>query len=122
MSKLNKDILFLLFEELQDDSRSLYSCLLINRLWCETAISVLWKNPWNYSIDYCDKSSLYYILTSYLPDDIKEFLTRQKIQFPPTSRQSLLFDYLSLCRSMNVYVINKIISIGSPLDYNRFLL
>jgi len=48
MSKLNKDILFLLFEELHDDSKSLFSCLLVNRLWCETVIPILWRDPWCY--------------------------------------------------------------------------
>src|SRR5438045_4036805 len=41
MPKLNKDILFLIFEELREDSKSLFSCLMVNRLWCETVISIL---------------------------------------------------------------------------------
>ena len=123
MSKLNKDILFLLFEELQDDSKSLFSCLMVNRLWCETVIPILWKNPWKYdNIDYHHNSSLYYIITFYLPDDIKELLTGLGIQFPPISHQSLLFDYLSWCRSMNMNAINDIVSVGSSSPYNQFLL
>src|SRR5579862_7365057 len=102
MSRLNNDILFLIFEELQDDSKALFSCLMVNRLWCETAIPVLWRNPWCYDIKYYNQSSLYYIVTSYLTDDIKEFLMRQGIKLPSISNKSLLFDYLSLCRSMNM--------------------
>src|SRR6185437_9441618 len=117
MSKLNKDVLFLLFEELQDDSKSLFSCLLVNRLWCETVVLVLWRNPWYYDISYQNKSSLFNIVTSLLPDDIKEILTAQGIL--TTSQQPLLFDYLSFCRSMNVNVINDII--GSFSAYDRFL-
>src|SRR3984885_15699191 len=112
MSKLNKDILFLIFEELQDDSDTLFSCLMVNRLWCETVIPVLWRNPWRYDIKDYNKSSLYYIITFYLTDDIKEFLTGQGIQLPPISHESLLFDYLSLCRSINMNVINGIITFG----------
>ncbi|EXX52924.1 uncharacterized protein OCT59_012777 [Rhizophagus irregularis] len=123
MSKLNKDILFLIFEELvQDDSKSLFSCLMVNRLWCETGIPILWRNPWCYDIDYSKKNYLFTIITSYLSDDIKEFLTRQGIQLPLVSYRSLLFDYLSFCRSINVDTISNITSIGSPLDYNQFLL
>src|SRR3954451_9834654 len=121
MPKLNKDILFLLFEELREDSKSLFSCLMVNRLWCETVIPVLWRNPWNYDINYYHNTSLYYVITFYLPDDIKEFLTKLVIQLPPVSRQSLLFDYLFLCRSINMNVINKIIAVGSPSTYNQFL-
>src|SRR6266498_4677814 len=121
MSKLNKDILFLLFEELQDDSNSLFSCLLVNRLWCETVIPILWRNPWCYEdvIDYQSKSSLYYIITFSLPDDIKGFLTNRGIRI---SYQSPLFDYLSFCKSINVYVIRNIIFMGSSSIYNQFLL
>ncbi|CAB4421636.1 unnamed protein product [Rhizophagus irregularis] len=36
--------------------------------------------------------------------------------------QSLAFDYLSFCRNINIKVIDDIISIGSSLEYNRFLL
>ncbi|PKC03832.1 hypothetical protein RhiirA5_423153 [Rhizophagus irregularis] len=55
MSKFNKDILFLIFEKLQNNSKNskfLFSCLMVNRIWCETMIPILWKNPWCYSINY----------------------------------------------------------------------
>ncbi|PKC58446.1 hypothetical protein RhiirA1_541068 [Rhizophagus irregularis] len=119
MSKLNKDILFLIFEELQDDSTLLFSCLMVNRIWCETVIPILWRKPWHYAIDYHKKFSLHSILTSYLSNDIKEFLTKKGIQI---SGQSLAFDYLSFCRSIDIKIINDIISIGSSLEYNQFLL
>src|SRR3984957_9177190 len=111
MFKLNKDILFLLFEGLQEDSKSLFSCLMVNRLWCETVIPILWRNPWRYDIDYSNKSYLFATIALYLPDDIKEFLTRQGIQFSML-HQSLLFDYLSFCRSININIMSDIISIG----------
>src|SRR5277367_70683 len=98
MTKLNKDILFLLFEELQNDSNSLFSCLMVNRLWCETVIPILWKNPWRYN---SNNSYLFATIAFYLPDDIKEFLTRP---LPQISHQSLLFDYLSFCRSININI------------------
>ncbi|CAG8642822.1 9566_t:CDS:2 [Rhizophagus irregularis] len=122
MAKLNKDILFLIFEELQVDSTSLFSCLMVNRIWCETVIPILWRNPWCYDINYSNKNYLFMIIASYLSDDIKEFLTRQGIQLQPVLFQPLLFDYLSFCRSINVNTLNTITSIGSSLAYNQFLL
>ncbi|GBC09203.1 hypothetical protein RclHR1_08690006 [Rhizophagus clarus] len=92
---------------------------MINRLWCGTAVPTLWRDPWRYSINYYNKSSLYSIITFYLSDDIKEFLTGEGIQIPD---QPVAFDYLSFCKSINVTVINNIISIGSPSTYNQFLL
>ncbi|CAB4427234.1 unnamed protein product [Rhizophagus irregularis] len=48
-----------------------------------------------------------------------EFLTKKEIKI---SNQSLAFDYLSFCRSIDIKIIDDIISVGSPLEYNRFLL
>ncbi|GBC06339.1 hypothetical protein RclHR1_06780003 [Rhizophagus clarus] len=122
MFKLNEDILFLIFEELKNDSKSLFSCLMVNKLWCEIGIPILWKDPWNYKINYNNKAYLFTIITFYLSDDIKDFLERQGVQLPSVSAQSLSFDYLSFCRSINIDIINEIISIGSSLAYNQFLL
>ena len=124
MSKLNKGILFLLFEELQDDLKSLFSCLLVNKLWCETVVPILWRNPWRFDINYQNKSSLSNIITLSLSDDIKEILISQGVQFTSTIMQKpLLFYYLSSCKSMNINAINEIISVGtSSSDYHQFLL
>ncbi|GES86379.1 hypothetical protein GLOIN_2v1764020 [Rhizophagus clarus] len=93
---------------------------MVNRLWCETVIPVLWRDPWNYTINYRNKDSLYSIITSYLSNDIKEFLTKSGIKI---SSQSLAFDYLSFCKSIDVKTIDNIISVGSsPSEYNQFLL
>src|SRR5688572_30503527 len=124
MSRLNKDILFLLFEELQSDSKSLFSCLLVSRLWCETVIPILWRDPWcccEKNIDYHQQRSLYRIMIFSLPDEVKEFLTNQGIQFFQTSHRPLLFDYLSFCRSISMKVIKSIISWSSSI-YVSFLL
>ncbi|GBB90138.1 hypothetical protein RclHR1_01700001 [Rhizophagus clarus] len=119
MPELNRDVLLLIFEELQDNSKFLFSCLMVNRLWCETAIPVLWKKPWCYTINYCNKISLYSIITSYLSDDVKEFLTEKGIEI---SVKSLAFDYLSFCRSIDIKIINDIISSKICSNYNQFLL
>ncbi|CAB4460362.1 unnamed protein product [Rhizophagus irregularis] len=94
---------------------------MVNKTWCETVIPILWRNPWCYDINYDNKSYLFAIIAYYLTDDIKEFLKIQR-GLPQISCQSLLFDYLSYCRSININIINKIISNGSFLAYNQFLL
>ncbi|GBC32222.1 hypothetical protein GLOIN_2v1764020 [Rhizophagus irregularis DAOM 181602=DAOM 197198] len=96
---------------------------MVNRLWCETVIPILWRNPWSYNdINYDNKSYLFAIIASYLPNDIKEFLTRRGIQLPLVSCQTLLFDYMSFCSSINVNNISDITFIGSSLVYDQFLL
>src|SRR5688572_15337884 len=124
MSKLNENILFLLFEELQNDAKSLFSCLLVNRLWCETAIPILWRDPWRYEekINYQRKGSLYHIIAFSLPHDVKESLAKRSIRLSPMLRQPPLFDYLSFCRSINMKVIKKVISLGASSAYHQFFL
>ncbi len=48
MGKLNHDCLRIVLKEFYDDKKSLYACLLVNRLWCETVVPILWKNPWSF--------------------------------------------------------------------------
>ncbi|PKY58590.1 hypothetical protein RhiirA4_480634 [Rhizophagus irregularis] len=84
--------------------------------------SLKW-NPWRYaSINYSNKSYLFTIISYYLSNNIKEFLMKKGIQLSTISSQSLSFDYLSFCRSININTLNIIISIGSSLAFNQFLL
>ncbi|GES78700.1 hypothetical protein GLOIN_2v1764020 [Rhizophagus clarus] len=55
------------------------------------------------------------------PED-HDFLRIHGIELPLNSCQSLLFDYLSFCRSINVNIINNIISTGVSSAYDQFLL
>ena len=38
MLKLNIDVLYLIFQEFQDDRKTLHSCLLVNKTWCEIIV------------------------------------------------------------------------------------
>ncbi|CAB4407608.1 unnamed protein product [Rhizophagus irregularis] len=115
MSNLNKDILYLIFENLQYDLNTLYSCSMVNRLWCAIAIPILWRNPWLYH-KIVSKRNLLNVIVPYLSDGMKQLITNKNIESP-------LFDYLSFGRSITVMAIDNIlISIGSNLPHNQFLL
>src|SRR6266536_4322363 len=49
MSKLPADCLNDIFEYLEDDNVTLYSCILVNRLWCEVSVRIFWRSIWNYN-------------------------------------------------------------------------
>ncbi|RIA85898.1 hypothetical protein C1645_879016 [Glomus cerebriforme] len=117
MSKL-KDILLIIFEELEDDQRSLFSCLLVNRLWCETAVLILWENPWRYHLGFYQERFLYNTILLFLSNETKELLKVQGIDIPSSSRNPPLFDYLSYCRHLNVIKINSIIHLP---DYKKLI-
>src|SRR5436190_1751422 len=97
MSKLNIDIIFLILKELQNDRKSLYSCLMVNRIWCETTVPILWENPYSTN----DKSiiKLARVIFSYLSEESKEILKKQEINL---FTKAPLFNYISFWRHLNL--------------------
>ena len=83
MVNLNKDVLFLIFKELQSDKLSLYWCLLVNRTWCEVAVSVLWKVPVRNYITHKSDRRLFYLSKSliylYSSDESRDILKNHGI-------------------------------------------
>src|SRR5436305_12332061 len=108
MSKLNGDILYLIIKELQDDKKSLYSCLLVNKTWCEIIIPILWKDPWKY-LNKGKEKLLLSVIISHLSEDSRKDLGQVMInsyQRPP------IFNYISFCRHLNLNRIEEIIDIN----------
>ncbi|CAB4474506.1 unnamed protein product [Rhizophagus irregularis] len=98
---LNSDNLVLIFERLYDDKKSLVSCLFVNRLWCQTSLRILWKDPWSLFLneDKLEKSKPFFrTILSQLPDDSKKILAGRNIKIEPPKP---LFDYVSHLRYIN---------------------
>ncbi|RGB31511.1 hypothetical protein C1646_763989 [Rhizophagus diaphanus] len=108
MLKLNKDILYLIFEQLQNDKNTLYLCLTVNKIWCEIIVLILWKNPWKYLNDGKEKS-LFNIITSHISAESKSNLNSKGIHFMMTQYRRPFFDYINLCKHLNLNEINRII-------------
>src|SRR5436190_5926003 len=105
MSKLNKDVLFLILLELQNDIKSLYSCLLVNRIWCETTVPILWKNP----LKFCptkDKRKLFNVILLHLSEESRDILRNQEIDL---LHQRPLFNYISFWRYLNLSILENMI-------------
>src|SRR4051812_16816966 len=103
MSKLTRDCLLIIFEELGNDVKSLYSCLLVNRLWCETVVPILWKNPWKVLknkykvIDYSRRlTCLHETILSFLPPESRVLLSYININTPKP-----LLNYISYLKALN---------------------
>ncbi|PKK59901.1 hypothetical protein RhiirC2_857123 [Rhizophagus irregularis] len=80
---------------LRKDFSTLYSCILVNRLWCRLAIPLLWEDPFciptqNYS--YIE------IYLSYLKEDDKEKFNEYGIINNLLPSNTLLFNYPSLIK------------------------
>src|SRR5436305_7202084 len=110
MLKLNKDVLFLIVEELQNDKKSLHSCLLVDRTWCETTILILWKNPWKFCprpIDSAESILLFNVILLHLSEGSRENLKKQKIDLFVVTHQLPLFNYISFWRYLNLYFLEE---------------
>ncbi|GBC05006.1 hypothetical protein RclHR1_00060019 [Rhizophagus clarus] len=107
MTKLNRDILYLILEELQDNKRTLYSSLTVNKTWCEIIIRILWRNPWKYLINGFKEFSFFVVIVSHLSEESKNELKFQGVDLPTASSQTLLFNYISFCRHLNLNAFDK---------------
>src|SRR6266498_457790 len=58
----------------KNDTKTLYSGLLVNRIWCMNMVPLIWKRPFNISINH---EKLVPIFLSFLNDETKEFLQIQ---------------------------------------------
>jgi hypothetical protein len=97
MSQLTADCLIEIFEYLSKNS--LYSCLLVNKLWCNISVRILWRDSSTYNL------RTFRTLISCLPDESKEILSKNKIIYsfpkPPT------FNYASFCRVLSIYELQN---------------
>src|ERR1051325_8569937 len=114
MNKLNHDCLTLIFEVLYSDKISLYSCLLVNRLWCKTAVPILWRNPWEIitkpfsNFEKFEKARIFInTILLHLPEESRILLKNQKIDRP--RRQNPLLNYI-----LNYIFKNQNIDILKP--------
>src|SRR5581483_10100052 len=107
MSKLNKDVLFLIFEELKNDKKSLHSSILTNRTWCEVAIPILWRNPWK-SLQNKQRSLLETIV-GFITDESRNSMISRGLNLIIKPDKPPLFNYIGFCRHLNLYKLGRTI-------------
>src|SRR5581483_5779374 len=110
MTKLNVDCLNLIFNELQKDRSSLYSCLLVNREWCNITVPILWKEHSWYSKGE-SKRKVYNMILSCLSTTSKQLLSDNDINLSSITplKSSLLFNYISFCNFPRSKIVEKIV-------------
>jgi hypothetical protein len=108
--KLLPDCFNNIFEFLEDDNKTLYSCLLVNRLWCKLSVRILWrKNIWDLQYNSIKSTKVLGILISCLPNESKDLLYENKIFIPTPTTKAPLFDYASFCKFISIDEINLMI-------------
>ncbi|RIA85855.1 hypothetical protein C1645_830176 [Glomus cerebriforme] len=118
MLMLNENILYLIFKEFQDYDPSLHSCLLVNKIWCETIIPILWKNPWK-SFIIGKEVSLLNVIISHLSDESKDNLRNKGMII---TNQRPLFNYINFCKHLNLKEIERLINFKFDDDSDILIL
>src|SRR5438270_4293234 len=113
--QLPYDCLNEIFEYLEKDKVTLYSCLLVNHLWCEVSVRILWRH-----ID--NKTEILSTLTACLPDESKNLLHENEIFIPIPSSKPPLFNYASFCKVLSVDHIARKFSISKNLISNDLIM
>src|ERR1044071_3260464 len=102
--QLPADCLNEVFEYLEKES--IYACLLVNRLWCEVAVKILWRNALGVRDD---RYQLVNTLVACLSDESKDFLYANGVLIQTPTSKSPLFNYISYIKVLSILVIDHII-------------
>src|ERR1043165_3116770 len=94
MPQLPVDCLNEIFEYLEEDKVTLRSCLLVNSLWCEVSVRILWRSIRNYNT-----------LIACLPDESKEILSKNGIII--STSKTPMFNYALFCKVLSVYQVSS---------------
>src|ERR1043166_5422224 len=117
--QLPADCLNEIFEYLEKDKITLHSCLLVNRLWCQVAVRILWMDVWSFPYrDYTNSYQAHLIaiistLIACLPNESKDLLNTNGIFISAPTSKPPLFNYASFCKVLPMYKINYMV--GSVL-------
>jgi hypothetical protein len=121
MRLFSEDLLFLVFEVLKNDTKSLYSCLLVNRIWCATAVPILWRNPNQICMTKYSKNILYRVLISHLSEESRDILKNHGINnLVSETYQRPLFNYISFWKYLELDFLRYVIS--SKIDEKSYVL
>ena len=117
MLRLNKDVLFLVIEELSNDRKSLHSCLLVDRTWCEITIPLLWKNPWKFcALNSAESILLFNVILSHLSEKSRENL--KQFDLFAVAHQQPLFNYIRFCRYLDLYNLGQMMMMRLTIMIN----
>src|SRR6266480_1801615 len=87
--------IFEYLDDLEDDKVTLRSCLLVNRLWCEVSVRILWRSIMNYNT-----------LVACLPNNSKKILSKNGVITSTSASRTPMFNYASFCKVLLTYEVN----------------
>ncbi|UZO06737.1 uncharacterized protein OCT59_027047 [Rhizophagus irregularis] len=97
------EITYYIIKNFQNDFSTLYSCILVNRLWCRLAIPLLWENPFsitNRRVNNIGDHKFIEIYLYNLNSDLKSKLNEYKIN-DNLLPSNTLFNYPNFIKYLN---------------------
>ncbi|CAB4439534.1 unnamed protein product [Rhizophagus irregularis] len=125
---LPEDCIREILEQLSEDKRTLYSCLITNRTYCQFVVPILWRNPWPTFNSLTNELERIYwkilgkTIIKCLTLETKQKLSKQfQIYLNPSLLQKPLFNYVSYIQIIPVGVINQLIrnNFEEIINYNN---
>ena len=95
---LPTDVLIEIFSHLVDDYKTLQSCALVNRIWCENSVPSLWSQPFQ----DLTPSTIIDVYLTCLTENEKLYLVDSDIIGVPSRRRIPAFDYVSFLRHLSM--------------------
>ena len=95
--------------EYLEDKRDLRSCLLIDRLWCEVTVPILWTSIQNYH-------TLIVCLPFCLSDESKEVLRKNNVILSTPNSRPPIFNYVKYVRSLSCDMYEIVEQLGIDLS------
>ncbi|CAB5181187.1 unnamed protein product [Rhizophagus irregularis] len=102
----------------RNDVSTLHSCILVNRLWCRSAISLLWEDP--FSLIHVQNFRFVEIYLRNLNEDDKAKLNEYGIDNNLLLLSSTLFNYPSFIKRLNTHKVGHSIEnwLSTLMDNN----
>nr|CAG8483246.1 8109_t:CDS:2 [Entrophospora candida] len=97
---LPADILYEVFSLVKDDPKTLHSCILVNRLWCEITAPYLWSKV--FKSNSPPASSIISIFIASLEENEKLELSKAGIKITNQLRKPPTFDYVSFIQHVSL--------------------
>ncbi|CAG8499138.1 3658_t:CDS:1 [Scutellospora calospora] len=93
-----------IFLNLSQDSKTLHSCILVNKQWCISSIPILWRDPFKLCQCLRKPNKLVPLLNTYL--SFLPSTTRKLLEITSIIGRPTLFNYPVYLRSINVVLIH----------------
>ncbi|KAG9306438.1 hypothetical protein G9A89_003548 [Geosiphon pyriformis] len=106
------------FKYYENDPHTLRSCLLVDRYWCQNAVAVLYRNPFEIIREPSAKLILTFL--SFLDDDVKIKLEENGLELSSMFTKTSMLNYAAVLRTLSYKAIYDCVLKIVPRNHPKF--